>query len=281
MSIAVPTQAEPWAFGRPVRGYHWGAEHPRAALLLQHGYAEYAERHAEEYGRLIPRLVERGVSVFAFDMVGHGGSPGPRGVVDVAREADNHVAARRHLSEAGLPVFLLGHSLGGLVTVASVLEQPEGVAGVILSSPALLSPSNRVTRAALTILASVGPALGLVAQQDGAGLSRIEEKVARFKRDPRIYHGRVTTRLAASALAMSHANRGRYPDWTVPVLVLHGDDDRFTNPAGSTEFVDRIAAADRTLIMVPGGRHELLNDLDRDQVMARIVGWIEDRLPKN
>ena len=87
---------EAWSFGAPVAGYRWLPDgRARATLLLAHGYAEYAERYVDRYDRLVPKLVERGIAVHAFDYRGHGASPGPRGVVDVVATVAQHRAALR------------------------------------------------------------------------------------------------------------------------------------------------------------------------------------------
>lgn len=118
---------ETWDFGRGRAGYAWRSPAPRAKLLLAHGYGEYAERYLEHYHRLIPHLVALGFDVHAFDLEGHGRPGGARGVADMHRAVADHIAARAALSEGGAPVFLFGHSLGGLVTAASVARSPAGL----------------------------------------------------------------------------------------------------------------------------------------------------------
>lgn len=85
----------PWDIGRPVCGYSWPAPQPRAIALLQHGYGEYSERYVRRYNRLIPRLLDAGITVHAFDLRGHGRSPGRRGAADIRTAADDHRAADR------------------------------------------------------------------------------------------------------------------------------------------------------------------------------------------
>src|SRR5262245_24737188 len=125
--------AQSWDFGRGLRGYKWPAPEPRASLLLTHGFAEYAERYVAHYHGLVPRLNALGFDVYAFDLRGHGRSPGARGVADIKQAVADHHAARRALSNQGKPLFLFGHSLGGLITAASVAEDQGGVTGVVLS----------------------------------------------------------------------------------------------------------------------------------------------------
>lgn len=268
----------PWDIGTGVQGYAWPAPHPRAALLLQHGFAEYAERYVERHSALVPRLVELGLSVYAVDLNGHGRSPGRRAMTDVGEAVHHHLAARRKLAEQGMPVFLLGHSLGGIVTATSVVREPRDVAGVILSSPALLVTANALLRAFGRVAAAVTPALPVRSVTPDA-LSRLPEQVRAVVDDPMIYHRGMPARLAASVLFTSRRNWARYPEWRAPTLVIHGSADRVTEPEGSRRFVATIASHDKTLYMVDGGYHELLNDVGADETLRVVLQWLDRRLP--
>jgi acylglycerol lipase len=267
-----------WDIGTGVRGYAWDAPEPRAVLLLQHGFGEYAQRYADRYARLIPRLLEIGVTVHAFDLEGHGRSPGRRGLTDVDRAVADHLAARRSLAAQPLPVFLLGHSLGGIVTATSVVRDPSNVSGVILSSPALLVSVNAVTRIFARIASAVAPTLP-ARKLAPTGISRIAEELRLASEDPLFYKGAMPAKLAASVLFTSRANWALYPDWTLPTLVIHGTADRFTEPEGSRRFVETIGSSDKTLHMVESGFHELLNDTDAELTIGVVLDWMERRLP--
>jgi acylglycerol lipase len=273
-----PAEHRPWDLGTGVQGYAWDARGPRAALLLQHGFGEYAERYVQRYNALIPHLLEIGISVYAFDLMGHGRSPGRRAVTDVERAVSDHLAARRKLAEQPLPLFLFGHSLGGIVTATSVLREPRGIEGVILSSGALYVKSNALTRAFVRLLAAVVPALPLVVLNP-RGISRDPEQVRAFIEDPLIYHGAMPARLAASILVTAHSNWPRYAEWQLPTLAIHGTADKFTNPEGSRRLIATIASRDKTLYVVDGGYHELLNDTERDETLRVVTTWLERRLP--
>ena len=247
-------------------------------LLLQHGFGEYAQRFVERHGALVPRLLQLGVSVHAFDLWGHGGSPGRRGLTDVERCVEDHLVARRRLAAQPLPVFLLGHSLGGIVTATSVVRDARNVAGVILSSPAILVSTNALTRLFARLVSAVAPALP-VRRLPPTGISRIPEQVKAFSDDPLVYHGAMPARLAASILFASRDNWACYPAWEVPTLVLHGTSDTFTEPEGSRRFAETISSSDKTLHVVEGGYHELLNDIGAEETLGVVLDWLEVRLP--
>ena len=252
-------QNESWVVpGAPVEGYLWQAPSPKAAVLLSHGFGEYAGRYVERYHRLIPTLVDAGYSVYAYDHRSHGKSPGRPAVTDLHVLVDDHLKAREALRAQALPVFALGHSMGGLVTAASATRDPRGLRGVILSSPALLVGEQEpawLTRLA-PLIARVAP--GLKTSDLGTGgLSRLPDEVAAYEADPAMYHGNVPALTAAS--------------------MLHGTEDRITDPRGSQRFHDTIAATDKTLHAVEGGYHELLNDEPREAVRQVILDWLRAR----
>lgn len=269
--------AQRWDFGRSLAGYRWGAVDGRASLLLTHGFAEYAERYCARYHGLVGKLNGIGFDVYSWDMRGHGRSPGARGVTDLREALADHRAARRAIEPAGKPLFLFGHSLGGLVTAASVAEDQNDVAGVVLSAPALLINAPPHLRAIAGLVAAFAPAARLAPPIEAEGLSRIDEEVAAYRADPMVSDPRVPARTGASAIAVAERAWMHYRDWRVPVLVMHGEQDRATDPEGSKRFVQITPSADKRLVLYPEGRHELLNDLDRDAAMAVILDWLEER----
>jgi acylglycerol lipase len=268
-----------WDIGTGVQGYRWEVAKPKAIVLLQHGYAEYATRYVHEYNRLIPTLLDRDISVYALDLWGHGYSGGMRGVVDVRAAVADHIAARAVLADAQLPIFLFGHSLGGFITVSSVLRQPTQVAGVILTSPALPHQPPKLFMRAANILARFRPSgYAPLPSAPVDGLSRDEVFIQRATDDPLIYHGELTNMVGATALEVAAQNDGVYHEWQAPVLLLHGDGDTWADVRGTQRFAEIIDDDDTTLIIYPDGRHQLLSDSDRDTVLHDIMAWLTPRI---
>jgi acylglycerol lipase len=275
---------EQWSIpGAPVSGYVWPAHNPRGELLLSHGVGEYAARYVERYHALIPTLTSNGMTVYAYDQRGHGHSVGPRAVVDLNVLVEDHLKARQALRDrpgkgATLPLFALGHSMGGLVTAASASRDPRGLAGVVLSSPALLVGQKEpaLLRALAPLLARVAPAAP-VSDLGTGGLSRLSDEVAAYEADDLIYHGKVRALTAATMLGLSGRLWADYPRWTLPTLILHGAADRITDPSGSQRFFDTIASPDKTLILQEGGHHELLNDEPREDIRTALLTWLLER----
>lgn len=277
---APPIRCQPWDIGTGVTGYVWHSVNPRAVLLLQHGYGEYAQRFVSQYNRLIPHLLKMGVSVYAFDMWGSGHSPGRRGLTDVGQAVEDHLTARRRLREQPLPVFLLGHSLGGLVTAGSVARDEGGVSGVVLTSAALQHEASAALLTFARVAGFFAPTVRAPLKAAGVSLLyRGAEQDARLAGDPLFYRGRVPMLVAGTGGNIAHDNWNLYPDWKVPVLLMHGTADTWTDPKGSQRLFEAVAAKDKTLHLVEGGYHELLNDTERDETLEVLLAWLERRLP--
>jgi acylglycerol lipase len=273
---------EPWDIGTGVQGYRWEAPEARGVLLLQHGFGGYAQRYVRHANQLIPHLLDAGLSVHAFDLWGHGRSPGRRSVVDVARAVDDHLAARRALAGQPLPVFVFGHSLGGLVTATSAARDQDDLAGVVVSSAFLLSEvrADRLRRALLDILAVVAPTLPTPVEHPPLPTrTRIPVEVQAMLEDPMLHLGSPPLLVAATSLRALDDVEARYPAWHVPTLVLHGTADESSDPEGSRDLFEGIASQDKSLHLVEGGTHNLLDDLDRDETLAVILDWLMTRLP--
>ena len=274
-----PVTRERWSFGAPLMGYAWQVSDPKANLLLHHGYGEYAGRYVEGYTRLIPQLNALGISVFAYDAQGHGRSTGMRGATDMKKAVAYHLAARDVLHADDRPLFLFGHSLGGLVTAASTAYRQTGLAGVVLSAPALKIPLNPVLKAIAGAVAVIAPTARLTAPLDADAISRDASVVTAYRDDPMVIKRAPAARLGATALAVLERAWGQFPDWQVPVLVVHGDADRLVPVEGSRQFIEAIAAEDKALKEFLGGYHELLNDHDREAALETILSWLGARIP--
>lgn len=267
-----------WTAPAGLHGYRWSPPQPRARVLLQHGYGEHAGRYVERYSRLVPSLLGQRIEVFAFDLAGHGRSAGVRGVTHVGRMVEAHLEARRDLSRSVLPLFVFGHSLGGLITASSAAREPDGLAGVILTGPALPPPTGTLARASARLLSAILPGRAVSPLGNPEGVSRIEEEVSAYLADPLNFQRPLPARLGATALSVASDLWPRLGEWTAPTLVIHGSADTYTSPEGSRRLVTGIASPDKLLHLVEDGRHEPLNDIGREATLAIILEWISRRL---
>ena len=250
----------------------------RAAIVLVHGLGE----HSGRYEYLAGHCTARRFAVHALDHYGHGKSEGLAGYVerfsvylDGVRELLTHVREQ----QAGAPLFLLGHSMGGLIAAAFLREaQFEFCAGV-LSGPALKSDAAppAIVLWINRLLSSLVPTLPMIGL-DPAGVSRDPEVVRAYVSDPLVHHGKVRARLIAEMMTamkqtLSHAN-----EISLPILIMHGEEDTLTSPEGSREFYAQAGSTDKTLKIYPGLYHEIFNEPEKDVVLGEMTDWLEAHL---
>jgi alpha-beta hydrolase superfamily lysophospholipase len=252
-------------------------EKPRGVVVIAHGYAE----HSGCYGPMIDAFFNRGFAVYAIDHRGHGRSPGKRASIrDIDTFVDDfHVLVERaRAAHPGLPIFVFGHSMGGLIVVRYALRHQDGISGMIATSPALIVDQNFPawqTRM-LLLAARLFPELPFISGEDGVLSSNpaIEEEA---RSDPLWYHGR--TRLGMAA-ALFHASKDacrRLGDIRLPFLGMHGTADRLTSPEGSQLLYRDARSEDKTLKLWPDDRHALFFDTHADEVLATTCDWLSDR----
>ena len=255
---------------------------PAAVVVLAHGYAE----HLGRYAHVIEALVERGYAVAGLDHRGHGESAGRRTGITRFDDyvADLHLLVERvRETHSTLPRFLLGHTMGGLIATRYALRYQTDLAGLILSGAALqigddVSP---LLKRMSGLIAAVAPHLPVVPRRGSGILSSDPEVERRFAADPLSYHGRLRARTGHQMMLASVDARARAEALTLPLLVMHGADDRLTNPTGSQVLYDCARSVDKTLKLWPSLRHEIFNEPQRNDVIAFMLAWLDARVLAN
>jgi acylglycerol lipase len=307
------------AGGRRIYWQSWKPESdPQALVVIVHGAGE----HSGRYGSVAETLVQDGYAVYALDHRGHGRSDGPRALID---RLDRAVAdLDRLVSEAlaehpALPVFVLGHSMGGTIAVRYALGHQqddsratqsgsrttrarpekarqdaeraagssggraggrrERLTGMILSGPLLAIEAGAPLRFAGRALSVVAPTLPLIGI-DPALVSRDPQVVAAYESDPLVHHGKLPVRTLAELVSAIDQFPDSVAAITVPTLILYGTADRLCPPSGSGMLAQRIGSQDKTVKAYDGLYHEILNEPERDEVLADIRGWLSARVGK-
>lgn len=246
---------------------------PRAHVLVVHGLGE----HAGRYEVLAQTLNGWGFAVRSYDQYGHGDSDGIRGGLPHPNRllddlADLVESARvRH---PGVPVVLLGHSMGGLVAASFVARTLLAVDGLILSSPALATRLSPVQKLLMALVPRIAPNLTVGNGLDPAWLSHDERVVQAYRNDPRV-HDRISGRLARFIADEGMLVRMRAPAWKVPTLLMYAGQDRMVDPVGSQAFA---SAAPREFVQARCFEplyHEILNERDSGPVYACMREWLE------
>ena len=180
--------------------------------------------------------------------------------------------------EPGVPLYLLGHSAGGVVACLFALDHQAELAGLICESFAHQLPAPDFALAVFKGLSHLAPHAHILHLKN-EDFSRDPQAVAAMNADPLIAHETQPTRTLAAMVRADERLKKEFPLMTLPVLILHGTADKATKPSGSQFFYDTAGSKDKTLKLYEGHVHDLLNDLGKEAVMADITAWIETRLP--
>lgn len=250
---------------------------PRAVLVNLHGLGD----HSGLYPALAEFMTARGIVVHAPDLRGNGRSPGQRGYVrrwEDYREDLRALMALVRQEERGLPTFLMGNSLGGLIALEYAAHYPRDLRGVIAVSPPLGRLGVPAPLLALgRFVSRMCPRLSLRTGMDLSGLARDPAVRETLLSDP-LFHRRGTARLSTEVIAAMARVHAAAPAYPLPVLVLHGGADRMVPPDGSRAFMARVGQPDREYREYPEAYHVLIADLDGERVLADIERWIGSRL---
>lgn len=256
----------------------WQPEaNPRGVVVIVPGF----NSHSGQYLWVGEQFAARGLATYAIDLRGRGRSEGERWYIEKIEDYTDDVATlvRRAKSEnPGLPVFVLGHSAGGVVSCIYTLDHPSEIDGLICESFAYDLP---VTDLVLSFIK------GLSYFTPHTHVFPLKNEV--FSRDPLVVQSmnddlliKGESQPAQTSKVMIDADRRldeEFPLIKLPVLILHGTEDKATNPSGSQFFYDHAGSTDKTLKLYEGHFHDLLNDLDKEIVMADINNWIDARIP--
>lgn len=270
----------PGSRGRQIYFQVWSpASAPRGVILLVHGAGE----HSARYQHVAAFFTANGYVFAGLDHNGHGRSDGvPGHLVDFEDySADLRLLQDRVVSEyGGLPLFLLGHSLGGLITCNYLLQHQAEFSGAILSGPAIKAEVEPPPYQMLLIrlLSTLAPKVGVL-QLDAAGVSRDPAVVEDYVQDPLVHHGKMSARKIHGLFNTMHKVQDRAGEIQLPMLVMHGQEDSMAAPSGSVVLDQRLGSADKTLVLYPGLYHEILNEPEQQEVMDTMLQWFDAHLP--
>jgi acylglycerol lipase len=249
---------------------------PRALVVICHG----VNSHSGQYLWVGEQFAAAGHAVYALDLRGRGKSDGERFYVEDIADYVSDVAGTVALAKSrnpGLPVFLLGHSAGGVTSSVYVLDNQAELTGFICESFAFQVPAPGFALAAIKGLSHIAPRLPVLKLKN-EDFSRDPKAVEALNNDPLTAH-EVQPAITVAALVRADERLGEeFPDITLPVLIMHGTDDKATVCHGSQFFYETVGSKDKTLKLYDGHYHDLLNDLGKEKVMADIKGWIDAHL---
>ena len=250
----------------------------RGIVLLVHGLGE----HSSRYGHVASSLTQRGLALHMLDHYGHGKSDGHGGHVprfSVFMDGVTALLDDVRKTSGDLPLFLVGHSMGGLITARFLMTRQDEFRAAALSGPAFRSDEAppAIVLWLNRLLSALVPTLPMIAL-DPTLVSRDPAVVEAYVNDPLVHHGKLTSRLIAEMAKAMDDTLARAAEVTLPLLIMHGEADKLTAPEGSAEFHASAGSADKTLKLYPGLFHEIFNEPERDTVLADLGNWLEAHL---
>jgi len=248
---------------------------PKALLLIVHGLAE----HSGRYINVVNHFVPQGYAVHGFDHLGHGKSDGTRVYVEHFEDYTDTIKIYFDRIRPGKPVFLVGHSMGGLIGALYLLDHQRELAGAVLSGPAVKIP-DKITPTIVVvgkILSALLPKFGLLGLE-AEGICRDPAVVQTYITDPLVHKGKTTARLAAEMLKAIRHISAQASKITLPIMIVQGSADRLVDPAGARMLYDTISSPEKEMRIYEGLYHEVFNEPERERVLRDIERWIEAHL---
>jgi alpha-beta hydrolase superfamily lysophospholipase len=252
-----------------------GSTKPRAVVVIAHGF----NSHSGQYFWVAEQLLADGYAVYALDH--RGKSDGERYFVSKHEHYVNDLASFVQLAkqrEPGLPVFLLGHSAGGVMSCVYTLDHSAELAGLICESFAFQVPAPDFALAAIKGLSHIAPHAHVLRLKN-EDFSRDPKVVESMNIDPLIAHETQPTQTVAEMVRADERLKQSFGQIKLPLLILHGTADKATKPSGSKLFYEQAGSTDKTLKLYEGHYHDLLNDLGKEAVLGDIRGWLKAHLP--
>ena len=253
----------------------------RARLIIAHGLGE----HSGRYGNLFDMFIPRGISIWALDHRGHGQSEGQRGHIlsfdQYLFDLYDFIKLVEEKLSTNEKCFLLGHSLGGLIALNYAMRFPQGLDGLIASSPGLglavdIPPLKRWLG---NMMSNIWPGFSLSNELDASRLSHDEEVVRAYNEDP-LVHNRVSARWFTEFLSAMETAQNMAPTLAVPLLLQVSGDDHLVNAEATRSFFEKLTLNDKSLFMYDGLYHEIYNETEknRNKVLKDLATWLENHM---
>jgi acylglycerol lipase len=249
----------------------------KAVLLIVHGLGE----HCGRYMNVVNHFVPLGYALYGLDHIGHGKSEGMREGVEGFEDYTDTLTVYCEMVkgwQAGKPMFLLGHSMGGLISSCYLLDHQADFRGAVLSAP-LIKAGGTISKATILmgkILSALAPKMGLL-PLDANNISRDPEVVKAYVNDPLVFHGKTPARLAAELLKAMLRVTKEADKITLPFIVLQGSEDKLVDPSGAQTLYDKASSKDKTIKIYEGLYHELFNEPERGRVLKDVEIWLAAR----
>jgi alpha-beta hydrolase superfamily lysophospholipase len=249
---------------------------PKGIMIIIHGL----NSHSGYYENFALQLNENNYEVYAIDLRGRGHSDGERYYTsdyrDVVEDIDQLLNIAKSVNPAS-PVFLFGHSAGGVFASVYAADHQSKLKGLISVSFAFQVPAHGFALAAIKLLGHIIPHVRLV-KLNNTDFSRNKSMVEAMNNDPLIANEKQPAKSTQQLLLAADYLKTKMPEITLSLLILHGTADKVTKPSGSNYFMAHASSTDKQLKLYEGHYHDLLNDRDNQIVVSDIVRWLDERV---
>ena len=256
----------------------WNTAEPKAVIMLIHGLGE----HSARYDAIGNYFIENRFAMESIDLPGHGKSSGKRGHIDKFSDfisAANHLLSLISKKYPNKPIFLLGHSMGGLISTLLLFDKQHLFSGALLSGAAIQHPNepNRWILKVISAISHLAPKIGIL-KLDFTAISRDQNEIQKYINDPLVNKGKLSASLLVEMFKTMRISKERANEIKLPIRIMHGEADTMTAPEGSQYLYDHISSADKILKLYDEMYHEIFNEPGAEKIYTEIVDWLNDRL---
>jgi acylglycerol lipase len=250
----------------------------KAVLFVVHGLGEHCGRYMNHVNRFVPL----GYAVYGLDHLGHGKSDGEREVIERFEDYTDVLTTYYGMVKGWQPeksIFILGHSMGGLITCSYLLDHQADFKGAIFSAPAI-KVGESITSMTITmgkVLSRIAPKTGVLAL-DATTISHDPAVVKAYADDPLVFHGKTPARLAAEMLKAMMRVTAETDKITLPFIVVQGSEDKLVDPGGAQMLYDKAGSKDKTLKIYKGLYHEVHNEPEREVMFKDLETWLAEHV---
>ena len=254
----------------------WEVENPQKIVIVVHGLGE----HSGRYYNLLKALANEKISFYAYDHRGHGNSGGSRGHLEHFEEylldLNIFINLIKQRNES-LPILLFGHSMGGVIALKYVLDYPNQVDKIILSSPGLI-PAIKIPVWKEKLgqkLSKILPKLTIPSGLKAEDLSHDQEVVQKYLADP-LVHNKVSARWFTEFTKAGQESLQRSSELKIPLFLFHGKNDKIVAYQGSQQVFEKASSEDKEIYLAENLYHETMNEAlpEKEEVLAKVKAAI-------
>jgi alpha-beta hydrolase superfamily lysophospholipase len=251
----------------------------KAKVILVHGHGD----HSGGLQSISTKLIKNGYFVYAFDLRGHGKSSGKRGFIRSWDEYRGDLHEFRKLvalEQPELPLYIVGHSMGGLITLDYILDNSTGISGIAAIAPAISYEVTAFERLGVTLMSKIKPDYSIDKNKDYQFLAENPSLRAKFYSD-RLRHNTITPDLGHGLIQAISRVRNNAKSIKLPFLLQYGLEDKITPPTRLRHFFNQVASEEKRVVEYASARHRPFNEVGREKFLGELVGWLDQQISGN